>query len=67
MADMRRHIGFLVDNIDGFFARAEQLGLRIKKRPADGMMRCMGFLFDPDGYWIEVIERGTTMDKILGK
>jgi catechol 2,3-dioxygenase-like lactoylglutathione lyase family enzyme len=61
------HIGFLVDNIDGFFARAEAVGVRIKKRPSDGQMRRMGFVFDPDGYWIEILERGATFDQMLGK
>jgi lactoylglutathione lyase len=64
--EFRRHIGFLVDDIDGFFARAEQLGVRIKKRPSEGMMRRLGFLYDSDGYWIEIIERGATFDQILG-
>ncbi len=60
-----RHIGFLVDDIEGFFARAEELGLRIKKRPSDGMMRCLGFLYDPDGYWVEIIQRGVSFNQIL--
>lgn len=61
------HIGFLVDNIDEFMAEAERLGVRIKKRPHEGGMRKLGFLYDPDGYWIEIIQRGVNFDQLLGK
>ena len=37
--------------------RFTTLGVRFKKRPEDGQMRNIAFILDPDGYWIEIIEK----------
>jgi len=49
------HIGFLVDDLEGFCA---QPGLKFRKRPEEGNMRQIAFLLDPDGYSVELIQRG---------
>mmetsp|Transcript_54954 Transcript_54954/g.139327 ORF Transcript_54954/g.139327 Transcript_54954/m.139327 type:complete len:398 (+) Transcript_54954:38-1231(+) len=51
------HIGFLVDDIEGTCARMEADGVQFKKRPADGNMRGIAFAYDPNGYWVELIDR----------
>jgi lactoylglutathione lyase len=50
------HICISVDDLDAACARFEELGVRWKKRLAEGRMRNVAFLLDPDGYWIEVIQ-----------
>lgn len=52
------HTGFLVDNLDEACADLEAKGVIFKKRPAEGMMRGLAFVYDPDNYWIEIIQRG---------
>jgi lactoylglutathione lyase len=52
------HIGFLVDNLAQACADLDANGVRFKKRPEEGRMRGIAFVYDPDGYWIEVIQRG---------
>jgi len=51
------HIGFLVDNLEEACARMEADGVRFKKRPQDGNMRGIAFAYDPNDYWIEIIDR----------
>jgi len=51
------HIGFLVDNIEQMCEDMEAAGVQMKKRPADGNMRGIAFVYDPNGYWIELIDR----------
>merc|ERR1719468_22106 len=54
------HIGFLVDNLGQMVADMEADGVKIKKKPEDGNMRGIAFVYDPNGYWIELIERSAT-------
>jgi len=54
------HIGFLVDDLQGACVAMEARGVQFKKRPADGNMRSIAFAYDPDGYWIELIDRTAT-------
>jgi lactoylglutathione lyase len=51
------HIGFLIDNIEESCAKMEAEGAVFKKRPQDGNMRGIAFVYDPNGYWIELIDR----------
>jgi len=51
------HIGFLMDDLDDSCAKMEANGAVFKKKPADGNMRNLAFVYDPDGYWIELIDR----------
>ena len=52
------HTGFLVDNLDEACAELEAKGVVFKKRPAEGLMRGLAFVYDPDNYWVEIIQRG---------
>jgi lactoylglutathione lyase len=51
------HTGFLVDDIESACTAMEAAGVRMKKRPSDGNMRGIAFAYDPDGYWVELIDR----------
>jgi lactoylglutathione lyase len=51
------HIGFLVDNLDAACETMEQKGVVFKKKPSGGNMRGLAFAYDPDGYWVEIIDR----------
>jgi len=54
------HIGFLVDDLVGACEKMEADGVKMKKRPHEGNMRGIAFAYDPNGYWIELIERSAT-------
>lgn len=51
------HIGFLVESLAAAVAQLDELGYGFVKRPEDGNMRGVAFALDPDGYWVEVLER----------
>ncbi|KAH7397288.1 glyoxylase I [Pyrenochaeta sp. MPI-SDFR-AT-0127] len=50
------HICASVDDLDAACARFEEQGVTWKKRLADGRMKNIAFVLDPDGYWIEVVQ-----------
>ncbi|AWL12184.1 Lactoylglutathione lyase [Saliniradius amylolyticus] len=52
------HIGFHVPDIDDACERFEKLGVEFQKKPADGKMKGIAFIKDPDGYWIEIFTAG---------
>jgi len=52
------HIGFLCDDLDGTCADLEAKGVAFKKKPQEGGMRGLAFAYDPDNYWVEIIQRG---------
>lgn len=54
------HIGFLLDDLEGACAAMEAQGVAFKKRPSEGNMRGLAFAYDPDGYWVELIDRSAT-------
>jgi len=31
-----------------------------KKKPQDGAMNQLAFAYDPDGYWVEIIQKGAS-------
>lgn len=51
------HIGFLCDDLDAACAYLEEKGAKFKKKPQEGTMRGLAFVYDPDGYWVEIIDR----------
>ena len=61
-ADFKYHNGnddgFLVDDLDAACAWMEAEGVTFRKRPQDGNMRNLAFAYDPDGYWVEIIQKG---------
>ncbi|KAG0363138.1 Lactoylglutathione lyase [Gamsiella multidivaricata] len=53
------HTAIIVDNIEEACKRFESFGDKVKwvKRQSDGKMKNIAFIADPDGYWIEVLNR----------
>ncbi|KAG0149277.1 hypothetical protein CROQUDRAFT_653847 [Cronartium quercuum f. sp. fusiforme G11] len=49
------HIAIAVDDVEEACKRFTELGVKFKKRPEDGKMRHIEFIYDPDGYWIEIV------------
>ena len=39
----------------------EKEGCTFKKKLKDGNMHNLAFVYDPDGYWVELIQRGFAM------
>lgn len=54
------HIGFLVDDLDKSCEYLESKQVSFKKKPSEGNMRGIAFVYDPDGYWIEIIQRSVS-------
>jgi lactoylglutathione lyase len=52
------HIGFLCDDLEGTCETLERKGVAFKKKPKDGNMHTLAFAYDPDNYWVEIIDRG---------
>ena len=52
------HIGFLCDDLEGTCETLEKKGVTFKKKPKDGSMHTLAFAYDPDNYWVEIIDRG---------
>jgi lactoylglutathione lyase len=56
------HIGFHVPDIEAACTRFEALNVPFQKRPNDGAMKGIGFIKDPDGYWIEIFNAAEVAD-----
>jgi len=54
------HTGFLVDDLDTFCQGLQAQNVSFRKLPSDGNMRGIAFALDPDGYSVELIQRGVT-------
>ncbi|CVL04030.1 probable GLO1-glyoxalase I [Fusarium mangiferae] len=50
------HICIAVDDLDAACVRLEGLNVAWKKRLADGKMKNVAFLLDPNNYWIELVQ-----------
>eukprot|EP00286_Rhodomonas_abbreviata_P027268 CAMPEP_0181307172 /NCGR_PEP_ID=MMETSP1101-20121128/10724_1 /TAXON_ID=46948 /ORGANISM="Rhodomonas abbreviata, Strain Caron Lab Isolate" /LENGTH=340 /DNA_ID=CAMNT_0023413343 /DNA_START=73 /DNA_END=1095 /DNA_ORIENTATION=+ len=51
------HTGFLCDDLEAACASLESSGVAFKKKPQEGNMRGLAFAYDPDNYWVEIIQR----------
>jgi len=49
------HICISVDDLDAACKRFDDMGVKFKKRPEEGRMRNIAFIYDPDNYWIEIL------------
>ncbi|KAF9965489.1 Lactoylglutathione lyase [Mortierella alpina] len=53
------HTAIIVDNIEEACKRFESFGDKVKwvKKLQDGKMKNIAFIADPDGYWVEILNR----------
>jgi len=59
------HLAFLVDDVHTACAELEKNNLSFKKKPNDGSLKDIAFVYDPDGYHVEIIQRGLTLPRNL--
>jgi lactoylglutathione lyase len=52
------HIAVNVDDVYATTDRLEAAGCTFKKKPDEGRMKGLAFVYDPDGYWVEIVKRG---------
>ena len=55
--DQLDHIAFSIENMDQFIARMKEEGVEIAKEPYVLGTSRIAFIKDPNGIWIEMIER----------
>ncbi|MBX8635623.1 MAG: VOC family protein [Thermoplasmata archaeon] len=55
--DQLDHIAFSIENMDQFIARMKEEGVEIAKEPYVLGTSRIAFIKDPNGIWIEIIER----------
>lgn len=61
------HIAFNCDDVEASCERLDSLGVSFKKRPNEGRMPGLAFVYDPDGYWVEIVSRGDGPSKPKGE
>jgi lactoylglutathione lyase len=47
-----------VDDVYACCEKLEKAGVTFKKKPNEGRMKGLAFVYDPDGYWVELVKRG---------
>lgn len=47
-----------VDDVYEASDKLEKAGFSFKKKPDEGRMKGLAFVYDPDGYWVEIVKRG---------
>jgi lactoylglutathione lyase len=55
------HTGFLTDDLTAACSFLESEGVAFKKKPEDGNMHTLAFAYDPDNYWVEIIQKGSAV------
>jgi len=51
------HIAFNCDDVYASCKTLEDNGCKFKKKPDEGRMKGLAFALDPDGYWLEIVQR----------
>lgn len=51
------HIAINVDDVYATSTKLEQAGCSFKKKPDEGRMKGLAFVYDPDQYWVEIVKR----------
>ena len=49
---------FSCDDVYALSEKLEKAGCSFKKKPDEGRMKGLAFVYDPDGYWVELVKRG---------
>ena len=44
-----------VEDVYAMSAKLEAQGCTFKKKPDEGRMKGLAFVYDPDGYWVEIL------------
>eukprot|EP01083_Nonionella_stella_P284857 969719_1 len=58
------HIAFNTNDVYSVSEELEKKGVLFKKKPDEGRMKGLAFVYDPNGYWIEIVSRkGFTKDE----
>ncbi|GAA5900243.1 hypothetical protein JCM8208_002062 [Rhodotorula glutinis] len=52
------HIALSCEDVEAECERLEKEGVEFKKKPSEGRMRHIAFIYDPDRYWIELVPSG---------
>jgi lactoylglutathione lyase len=52
------HIAVNTDDVYAMSEKLEKAGCSFKKKPDEGRMKGLAFVYDPDGYWVELVKRG---------
>lgn len=52
------HIAVNTDDVYAMSEKLEKAGCSFKKKPDEGRMKGLAFVYDPDGYWVEIVKRG---------
>ena len=47
-----------VDDVYSISTKLGEAGCTFKKKPDEGRMKGLAFVYDPDGYWVEIVKRG---------
>jgi len=51
------HVAFNVNDVYAACDKFEAQGCTFKKKPDEGRMKGLAFVYDPDGYWVEIVKR----------
>jgi len=51
------HLAVSVEDLNASCDRLEEKGVAFRKRPSEGRMSGIAFIYDPDGYFVEVVPR----------
>lgn len=51
------HLAISAPDFDAAIAWLDENNVPFKKRPEDGRMSNIAFVYDPDGYWVEIIKQ----------
>lgn len=52
------HVAVNCKDVYAMSEKLEQAGCSFKKKPDEGRMKGLAFVYDPDGYWVEIVRRG---------
>ena len=61
------HIAVHVRDLKAACDRFEKLGVEFASKPENGLVKGVGFIKDPDGYWIEILTAHGVVDTWPGE